>query len=107
MHARRSEPTATRRETELLALLVNAELYGREIRQQYERRYPHRLSYGALYTTLDRMETKGFVRSRLSNASSERGGNRRKYFKISALGERALTATFVWHESVYRVAQIG
>ncbi len=45
---------------------------------------------GSLYTTIDRMEQKGFVTSRLGAAGQERGGNRRKYFKLTGMGRQAL-----------------
>jgi DNA-binding PadR family transcriptional regulator len=48
------------------------------------------LSPGALLTTLYRMEEKGFVSSSFSDPIAERGGRRRRMFRIEGLGQRAL-----------------
>lgn len=48
-------------------------------------------SFGALYTTLDRLEAKKWLASRLGEATAERGGRRKKYFELTALGQRVLT----------------
>jgi PadR family transcriptional regulator PadR len=39
---------------------------------------------------LIRLEEKGFVKSELGGASTERGGRRKRIFKVTALGSRAL-----------------
>ena len=49
-------------------------------------------SRGALYTTLDRMETKGLVRSRLGGASPQRGGRPKRYFSVTRAGRAALVS---------------
>jgi len=40
--------------------------------------------------TLDRMEDKGFLHSRHGESDPERGGNRRKYYTLSASGLKSL-----------------
>ncbi len=45
---------------------------------------------GATHSTLDRLETKGFVRSALKNSTSDRGDRRKRIFTITALGKRVL-----------------
>lgn len=82
----------TTREALLLAILHDGEKYGRAIRDECESRGGHKLPLGSLYTTLARMEEKGFVRSRTGESSVGRGGNRRTYYRIMALGEKALAA---------------
>ena len=62
---------------------------------------PKRVSLGAVYVTLDRLEDKGFISSRLSDPTPERGGRSKRFYKLEALGERALqesavTARRVW-----------
>lgn len=51
---------------------------------------PKRISLGAIYVTLDRLEDKGFVSSWLSDPTSERGGRAKRCYRIEALGEQAL-----------------
>lgn len=58
-------------------------------------------SPGAVYITLDCLEDKGLISSRLADPTSERGGRSKRYYRLEALGERALeesaaTANRVW-----------
>jgi len=75
----------------LLALLRrDNDAYGMEIRQEIEDRTGREVSYGAVYTTLDRLERKGLVSHRMGQATPERGGRARKYFQVEAAGLEAL-----------------
>lgn len=64
--------------------------YGATIRRDIEERAARRLSISAVYTTLDRLEEKGCVRSWVGDPTPERGGRRRKHFALQPLGARAL-----------------
>lgn len=86
------EKMPTYREAVILSILINGERYGREIRNEYEKRNSRKMPLGSLYTTLMRMGQYGFVKSRMGESSHERGGNRRKYFRMTGLGVRALEA---------------
>lgn len=62
---------------------------------------PKGVSLGAVYVTLDRLEDKGLVASWLSDPTPARGGRSKRYYRLEALGERALqesaiTAKRVW-----------
>ena len=48
------------------------------------------MAVGAIYATLDRLEAKGYVSSRLGEATPERGGRAKRYFIIEAPGAKAL-----------------
>ena len=64
--------------------------YGVTIRSeiaQYTERDP---APGAIYTTLDRLENKGFVRSEVGESTPQRGGRSKRYYHVSAEGLRAL-----------------
>ncbi|GMV06996.1 MAG: hypothetical protein AMXMBFR53_32710 [Gemmatimonadota bacterium] len=78
----------------LLALLrLDNDGYGMEVREEIERRTGRDVSYGAVYTTLDRLERKGYVAHRLGEATAERGGRAKKYFRVLPEGQEALRAT--------------
>jgi PadR family transcriptional regulator PadR len=51
---------------------------------------PKKISLGAVYVTLDRLEDKGLISSWLSNPTSERGGRAKRCYRIEAIGEEAL-----------------
>jgi len=82
------------REFETLVLLSILRLgnraYGMEAREEIERRTRRDVSYGAVYTALDRLERKGFVSHELGESTPERGGRARKYFRVEAAGREAL-----------------
>ncbi len=44
-----------------------------------------------MYATLDRLERKGYVRSRLGGATASRGGKRKRLYRVTARGTVALT----------------
>jgi PadR family transcriptional regulator, regulatory protein PadR len=78
----------------LLALLrLDNDAYGMEVREEIERRTGREVSYGAVYTTLDRLEQKGHVEHRMGEATPERGGRARKYFSVQPEGREALRET--------------
>lgn len=47
-------------------------------------------SVGALYTTLERLEKKGFVASQWAEATKQRGGRRKRVYQVQAAGLHAL-----------------
>lgn len=65
--------------------------YGLAIRHDVSERTRHDYSVGAIYTTLQRLEDKGFVSSRMAEPLPVRGGRARRHFKVSAAGRRAIT----------------
>ena len=69
---------------------LDGESHGAAIVEQIEDGIGKRVSPGALYTVLDRLETKGFVQSWIGASTPERGGRRRKIYKILPQGARAL-----------------
>ncbi len=74
----------------LLALVrLGANAYGASIRQEIAERTGRDVSVGAVYTTLERLERKGFVSSAHGAPTPERGGRAKRYYKIEAPGERA------------------
>ena len=88
----KNTPMPNQREAIILSILVRGEKYGREVRTDYETRTKQAMPLGSLYVTLDRMEEKGFVASRMGESDPGRGGNRRKYFKLTASGFASLNA---------------
>ena len=79
----------------LIAIVrLDEDAYGATIRREIEERTARRLSISAVYTTLDRLERKGLVRSWIGQPTAERGGRRRKYFALQAAGARALRSAY-------------
>ena len=62
--------------------------YGVTIRQEIEARTGREVAVGAVYTSLRRLELKGYVKSVLADPTPERGGRAKRYFQITAKGVR-------------------
>lgn len=78
----------------LLAILrLGAGAYGLAIARELEREAGRRLSRGALYTTLERLEIKGFVRWKVDAGGAERSGLPRRVYTVSARGINALRSS--------------
>ena len=65
--------------------------YGAGIRSEIERLIGRRCSIGALYTTLDRLEAKGLVKTWMGEATAERGGRSKRMVAVTAKGVKAAT----------------
>jgi PadR family transcriptional regulator, regulatory protein PadR len=63
------------------------------VRQEIETRAKREVSIGAIYATLDRLESKGYVKSRLGEPTSERGGRSKRFFQVTAKGMTAVNRT--------------
>ncbi len=75
----------------LLAIVrLGDEAYGVTIRREIAVRTRRDLSFGSVYTALNRLEGKGLLASHLGDPTPERGGRRKKHYTISAAGRRAL-----------------
>jgi PadR family transcriptional regulator, regulatory protein PadR len=80
-------------ELELLVLLAVARLasdaYGVPIAREIEGATARYVALGSVYAALERLEKRGLVRSELGEATKERGGRAKRYFRITAKGIRA------------------
>ena len=75
----------------LLAVLrLGDGAYAVPILEHIEEQTGRRIARGALYTALDRLETKGCLKSRVSDPLPERGGRSRRYFSVTPSAVRAL-----------------
>jgi DNA-binding PadR family transcriptional regulator len=68
--------------------------YGAAIRQEIHARSGRDVSINAVYTTLDRLETKGFLKSWVGAPTPQRGGRRRKFYAMRPSGVAALRQAY-------------
>jgi len=86
----------------LLSILrLGEDAYGRAILRQVQVSLERSVVAGAVYTTLDRLEQRGFVDSKLAPGTAIRGGRARRYYMVAAAGKRVLadaqkTLTKMW-----------
>src|ERR1700750_195232 len=68
--------------------------YGAAIRQEIHQRSGRDVSINAVYTTLDRLEGKGLLRSWVGEPTAQRGGRRRKFYAPTTSGILALRQAY-------------
>ena len=86
----------------LMALLrIGADAYGAAVCVEIEQRSGRTVSLSAVHTTLERLEGKGLVRSRIGEPTPQRGGKRKRHFEVSSAGRKALQAAY---RSIRRMA---
>jgi PadR family transcriptional regulator PadR len=75
-------------------LRLGDEAYGAAIRQEIHARSGRDVSINAVYTTLDRLESKGLLRSWVGEPTPQRGGRRRKFYALRPSGTVALRQAY-------------
>ena len=79
----------------LMALVrLGDDAYGAAIRQEIERAAGEPCSVGALYTTIDRLEKKGLVKTWMGDPTPERGGRPKRMVSITAKGSKEAAAFY-------------
>jgi PadR family transcriptional regulator, regulatory protein PadR len=75
-------------------LEVQESAYGAAIRQEIHARSGRDVSINAVYTTLDRLENKGLLKSWVGEPTPQRGGRRRKFYALRPAGVAALRQAY-------------
>ena len=82
-------------EFEELVLLVTGvlydEAYGVAIQREIQEQTGRKINISAVHSALHRLEEKGFLESRMGGATSERGGRRKRYFRVTMAGQKAVS----------------
>jgi DNA-binding PadR family transcriptional regulator len=76
--------------------------YGAAIREEIEATTGRKCSIGALYTTIDRLETKGLLKTWMGEATQQRGGRSKRMIRVTPKG---LVAAKEFYEAVMRVSR--
>ena len=93
-------------EFEELVLLVvaglNGEAYGVTVLENLEEQLGRKINVSAIHVALKRMEDKGYVKSRFGGITDERGGRRKRYYSMTALGKRILDNQYTLRTALYK-----
>jgi len=90
---------------ELVLLMVAAlhdEAYGVTIQDNLVEKLSKNVNISAIHVALKRMEDKGLVKSRFGGITDDRGGRRKKYYVIIALGKRLLDSQYELRTTLYK-----
>ena len=75
----------------LLAVVrLGDDAYGVPIADTLKEASGREINAGSIYITLDRLEDKGLVTSRLGESTPERGGRAKTYFRVTGKGLKAV-----------------
>jgi PadR family transcriptional regulator PadR len=74
----------------LIVGILGEEAFAFRVAQEFKLQTGRSSSIGAVHSTLDRLETKGFLKSEIREGTSERGGRRKRIYAITALGKRVI-----------------
>lgn len=78
-------------EVVLLSVAVHSpEAYSVVIAEELEQQTGRPVTTGAVHAALQRLENKGMVTSQMGEATAERGGRRKRIFKVTVAGSRVL-----------------
>lgn len=84
-------------EFELITLMavarLDADAYGVTVRDELESRTSRTVTLGAIYKTLGRLESKGLVDVRVAPPTGERGGRRKKLYRLTGSGRAAVRSS--------------
>lgn len=86
----------------IVGILGEGESYAFRIAQTFESQTGRQISIGAVHSTLDRLETKGFLKSEMKSATTRRGDRRKRIFTITALGKRVLRESMDFKVSLWK-----
>jgi PadR family transcriptional regulator PadR len=89
---------------ELVLLMVAAlhdQAYGVLILESLEEKLKKKFNISAVHVALKRLDDKGFVKSRFGGITADRGGRRKKYYVITALGKKVLDNQYALRTSIY------
>ncbi|MDW3645919.1 MAG: helix-turn-helix transcriptional regulator [Bacteroidia bacterium] len=74
----------------LLVGILGQEAYAFNLVKELKEEMGRSISVGAMHSTLNRLEKKGFLNSEVGGATAKRGGRRKRVYTITALGQEAL-----------------
>ena len=77
----------------LATMRMGDEAYGVQIARELEQTGGRTVLLGAVYATLDRLESMGLVRSTVGDPTPERGGKAKRYFRVTPAGIRSAKDT--------------
>ncbi len=90
----------------LLTVMKLAEdAYGRGILRDVQVRLNRAVAAGAIYATLDRLEQKRLISSRLAEGTPVRGGRARRYYRLTAAGVNAMNESKAALDRMWRGAK--
>ena len=74
----------------LTVAILGENAYAVTVTQELENKTGRLVGFSSVHTTLQRLEEKAYLTSAMGGATAERGGRRKRFFAVTALGQKAL-----------------
>ncbi|MBA4144216.1 MAG: PadR family transcriptional regulator [Azospira oryzae] len=81
--------------------ILYPEAYGVGVMDEIEKQAGRSLNISAVHSVLTRLEEKGFLTSKMSDPTEERGGRRKRIFLLTAAGKRVLEEAHQMRTQMY------
>ena len=85
----------------LTVAMLEEKGYGISVKQEVEKRTDRTVNLSAIHATLYRLEKKGFLNSKLGEATKVRGGKRKRIFHITPFGVKGLKEAKFLREAIW------
>ena len=86
----------------LLVSILGEDAYAFRIAEEFEAQTTRPVSIGAVHSSLNRLEEKGFLKSAMGKSTAERGGRRKRIYTITAYGQRTLASARDFRLSLWK-----
>lgn len=77
----------------LTVAVLGEDAYAVTVAQELDLKTGRSLGFSTVHTTLQRLEEKGYLSSEMGGATAERGGRRKRFFRVTTFGRNALRDT--------------
>ena len=91
--------------TLLAVCAVKGDTYGVPVQRFVEKATGRRVTMGAVYRALERLEDKGYVRSFMGSAAPVRGGKAKRLYEATAEGRKVLKALRQTRDRIWQVIE--
>lgn len=86
----------------MVVAILNGSAYGVMVMDEILEQTARKVNISAVHTVLDRLEKKELVSSYMGGASAERGGRRKRLFKVTSEGAKAIEFVHQTRNELYK-----
>jgi DNA-binding PadR family transcriptional regulator len=86
----------------LSVAILGEDAYGNSVKSEIKKRLGRDPSIGALHASLQRLEEKGYLESQEGETTPERGGRRKRYYKVTKTGVKAMQQVKTLRDNMWK-----
>ena len=87
--------------------ILGENAYGVAIKQELEQQSKRKISIGAVHASTNRLVEKGFLEAEFGEVTKERGGKRKKFYRVTLYGQKALKAAMELRQQMWAQVHPG